>query len=294
MNQKKLIAIGIVAFLVVGVWGFKLVAANIARGKVDAVIAKMLDFADVDYGGIDVDLLGLDTHVKDIRAYLVPSGESLYVQELIIHDFDDEEDGKEEGFPSFVDVEFRGLQMDLGELGNDARPLYELGYKDKVFLNGRLSYRYDKEKKMLDLTGVEMGVSDMGTLKAAVRLGNIDLSSRGVLALPLTYPYVTVWGGEITYTDDSLAGRVLRKFAIDQGKDVETARKEIIREINAQEHKAKDDFVRAGWKALAKFAASPKRLSIKIAPNRPVPIVRLFMVRDINQAMKLLNLGFSY
>jgi len=130
MSKKLITGIGIVMLLVAIYFGIKMYASNVAEGKVDKAIAESANFADIDYKKVSVDLLGMDVTISDIIVSPAGAKKQFKIDEIIIHDFDNKSD-----IPSFLSITCNGIELNIQDLGEDAKKLRDLGYKDKMMVN---------------------------------------------------------------------------------------------------------------------------------------------------------------
>ena len=63
MSKKQITGISIVVVLIAIFIGIEMYAANVAEAKVNEAIAKVANFADIDYKSVSVDLIGMDVRV---------------------------------------------------------------------------------------------------------------------------------------------------------------------------------------------------------------------------------------
>ena len=86
--MKKPQVIGLGAAIIIGFAyvGAKMYASSIAEEKIDMAIANLVNYVDVDYRNVSVDLLGFDVHVSDIVISPVSSEEKINIDEIVVFD----------------------------------------------------------------------------------------------------------------------------------------------------------------------------------------------------------------
>ena len=92
MSKKQITGIGILVVLIAIYAGVKMYASNVAEGKVNEAIAKVANFADIDYKNVSIDLLGMNVRISDIIVSPADSKEKLKIDEIVIYDIDDKAD----------------------------------------------------------------------------------------------------------------------------------------------------------------------------------------------------------
>lgn len=284
MNIKKNTIIGALVLIAVFV-GIKMYASNAAEAKVNEAIAKVTDSADIDYESVSVDLLGMDTRISDITVSPVNSKEKIKIDEIIIYDMDDSSD-----IPAFLSMSVRGIELDIKELGKDAKKFIELGYNDKIMINLNADYTYDKEKRELDIKKIGVGADDVGEISINFRIGNIGLTPEEITGLLLTFPQILFHEAEIKYEDDSLVGRLMKQEAKEQKLTDKDFKKSIVAEIEKEIENVKDEFSQKAMREMIDFVEDPEEFSISIKPKKAYPFGRIMRVSDPIEAIKLLNI----
>jgi len=286
MSKKQITGIGIAVVLIAIYIGVKVYASNVAEGKVNEAIAKVANFADIDYKKVSVDLLGMDVRISDILVSPADSKEKIKIDEIIIHEVDDKSD-----IPTFLSVSVNGMELNLKELGEDAKEIRKLGYDDKILVNLNVDYIYDKEKKELNVRKLSIGADEVGEINASFRLGNVNLEpEEGIVGLLFTFPQVIFHEAKIQYEDDSLAERLMKLEAKERQTNVKDFKKSLIQEITKDIEKEKDDFTKKALSEIKEFLEDPEEFSISASPSKPYPFGRIMRVDDPKDIVKLLNI----
>lgn len=285
MSKKQITGIGIAVVLIAIYMGVKMYAANAAEEKVNEAIAKAANFAYIDYKKVSVDLLGMDVRISDILVSPVNAKEKIKIDEIIIYDIDDKAD-----IPTFLSISCNGIELNIKDLGEEAKVLKELGYDDKMMINLTAEYAYDKEKKELDIKEIGIGVNEAGKISVGFRLGNISIESEEIAGLLFNFRQIIFHEAKIKYEDDSLAERLMKLAAQEQQTNVKDFKKSLIQEVEKEIKKEKDDFTKKALSEIKEFLKDPKEFSISASPSKPHPLGHIMRVDDPRDFIKLLEI----
>jgi len=284
--SKKLITGVCVALILIAIYfGIKMYASNVAEKKIAKAIASLADYVDVNYRKVSVDLLGLDVHISDVLVSPANAKEKVKINEIVIYDVDQNSE-----VPTFLNLSLNGIEADLNEFGSKADGIRKLGYNDKLLLNVKIEYDYNKEKKELSLKQFKVGADDVGDIGVNIHLGNIDLSTEKIGGIIFTWPQIMLHEAKIGYEDHSLVGRLLKLAAKNGNINVNDFRTYVIQEIEKEIEKEKDEFNRNALKEMRDFIEHPEQFSISISPPEPLPLGRIISVNDPKDIIKLLNM----
>lgn len=290
MSKKKLIVICIAVVLTVVLiavyFGVKFYASNVAEKKINEAIAKVVNFVDVDYKKVSVDLFGMNARISGVLVSPVRTKEKIRIDKIIIRDIDDKS-----YIPSFLSVSLKGIEVNLNWLGDvvDMKEIKELGYSDKLLFNFHIDYNYDKEKQELNIKKLAVGANDVGKISISLHLGNIGLDPKKILRLPFTYPQIILYKAKIDYKDESLAERYFKLEAKKEDMDLENYKRSQIQKIEKEIEKEKSKLIKKALVAIKKYIDNPKRLSIFVSPSKPQPFGRIMRTKD-KDLFKLLNI----
>jgi len=285
MNKKQITGISIAVFFIAIYFGVKMYASNVAEAKVNEAIAKAANFADIDYGNVSVDLLGMDVRISDIIVSPADTKEKVKIDEIVIYEVDDKSD-----IPTFLSLSCDGIELNIEDLGEDGKQLRELGYNDKIMVNLNVNYSYNKEKKEIDIKKIGIGADEAGEINVSLRLGNISLEPEEIAGLIFGFPQVIFHEAKIEYDDDSLAERLMKFGAKEQKVSTDDFRKTLIKNVETEISKEKDEFAQKALSEIKEFLADPDELSISASPSKPQPIGRIMRTNDPKDMIKLLNI----
>jgi hypothetical protein len=282
MNAKKL-ALGGIGVLVVVYFGVKMYASGVAEKQIDDAISGVAVYANIEHGNVSVDLLGLDVHISDVMVVDARTGQEFTIDEVVIHDLDGDS-----RLPTFMDVSFKGIKG-LDGVDMIADQMKELGYEDGLVLNANVRYDYSRENRDFNVKRLTIAADGMADVEANAHFGNVDLEPEKLVALLVTYPYILVHSAEISYQDHSLAERVMTLTAKHYDVKVDEFREGVIKEIEQQMTKTKNNFTKGALKEVQGFIEKPRRLSISVSPSEALPIGRIMGVADPDQVIEMLN-----
>ena len=285
MKKKQIIGIGIVVVLIAIYFGTKMYASNVAEERVNLAIAKAANLVDVDYKKVSVDLLGMDVRITNILVSPAGAKEKIKIDEIIIHDIGDKSD-----IATFLSVSINGIELNLKELGKEAKGIRELGYTDKLLVNLNADYIYEKRKKELNVKKIGIGADDAGEINVSFHLGNIDLNPKEILGILFTYPQIILYEARVTYEDESLAERLIKLGAKQKNIDAKEFKIFLIQKIEKEIEREKDDFIKKALVEIKKFIDDPEEFSISVSPSKPYPLGRIMRVNDPKELIKLLNI----
>lgn len=285
MSKKQITGISIVVALIAIFIGVKMYAANVAEAKVNKAIEKVANFVDIDYKNVSIDLIGMDVRVSGILVSPADAKEKIKIDEIVVYDIDDKSD-----LPAYLSMACNGIELNIKDLGEDARQLVELGYTDKLMVNVSADYFYDKEKKELDMKKLSIGADDVGKIILSFRLGNISLEPKELAGLLFTFPQLIFHEAKIEYNDDTLAERLIKLGAKEQQVSPEEFRKFLIENVETEIEQEKDEFVQNALKEVKEFLSDPKEFSISLSPPKPQPLGRIMRANDPKDMIKLLNI----
>ena len=260
-------------------------AANVAEAKVNDAIAKVANFADIDYKSVSVDLIGMDVRISGILVSPADAKEKIKIDELVIYDIDDKSD-----IPTVLSLACNGIELNIDKLGEDAKQFRDLGYNDKMKVNLNVNYAYNKEKKELDIKKLGVDADEVGKINVSYRLGNISLEPEEIDGLLINFQQILFHEAKIEYEDDSLAERLMKLGAKEQQVTLEDFKKSLIENVEKEIAKEKDDFTRKALNEIKAFIEDPESLSISLAPEKPYPFGRIMRVNDPKYIAKLLNI----
>lgn len=258
-------------------------AAPISTGvtALDAFVGQLPPGMRIEIASARADAQGVVT-ARNI-AVTGPVLGRFHIGEMVLHDYD-----TANPVPAHVDMSLRGLALPFERLGGGARVvLNELGY-DRVTIDVDYAYRYDAASRRFELGTLGLTMAGAGALSLAAGLSNVAALDSGAPALGRAL----ISGGTITYSDQSLVARVLRRQAEAEGIGLAEYRERLFARLDAAIAGAERDQERALIAAVKTFIASPGDIVFTFAPPRPISPSEI-MALPMNAAAIQRTLGLS-
>ena len=281
MKKSQIIGIGAAIIIGCAYVGTKMYASSIAEEKIDIAIANLVNYVDVDYQNVSVDLLGFAVHISDIVVSPTKSEDKIHIDEIVIFDVD-----KDSDVPFFLHIALNGIQIPIDQI----EAVKNLGYNDYMLLNADIEYDYNATAKEIVLNRLQVGADGVGDIEISLRLSNIDLNPENVLAFLLTYPQIILHNGTMMYRDDSFIERLMRLQAETQDRDVTQMKDGMIIVIEHAIEEEEDEFTKQALTEIRNFVNAPEKLLISIEPIKPLPLGRLMRTQNPKELIKLLNI----
>jgi hypothetical protein len=130
-----------------------------------------------------------------------------------------------------------------------------------------MAYDWDLAKKHLAVHDTTLKIDELGTLTLSADLTNVAPGALGAVGARLAH-------GLVRFVDASLTDRMLHLAAAQTGADPAAFRKQM-EDLVAKQSVAYGPAMVAPGNAVSDFIASPKSLTIELAPPAPVPVMAL-------------------
>ncbi len=293
------IALWSVCALVIAVWGVKMHAED----KVRQVVRQAVNQSGQGGGRMTVNFRDQDLYFDpwrmalrldnlDVTPAASPADKSdaspanrpaLHIDRLLILDLD-----LDHPIPHHVSLRAEGLRLPATEavLGLLAGELRQQG-ADSLTGDLDLAYGYAPESKDLTIRTLGLEVPGWGRAKASLSLGNVDLGAdtwwKNFTA--------SIQGGELGLFPAAKPSAVTAPAltpANATGPLAQAALAEIDRDLALAERDGNAK-AQAALTALRHFAAEPGPLAVSLKPKEPVPVLYLFMGRNIPEIFSLLR-----
>ena len=270
MGKKILITVMVLALVAAAsFFGVQMYANNAVAKEVDALAEKTADSFELTYGSAKADIFNKAAYISDVTITPVAEGsEPSHINTVVIHDIDLDNE-----FPTYMNIAFKGMDVDMEALGERGAALKAMGY-DKLKSNLEIDYRYDVAGKELFLNKISNGIDEFGVLTFSTHLSSIDLSG-GPMALLFTFPTIVIHSAEASFTDDSFMGRLMDLVSQSRGIEVDELKVGIFETLDAEIENAPDDTSRELLSAVRTFIEKPDRITISINPPEPVAFMAL-------------------
>jgi hypothetical protein len=284
MKKMHLIAIGAAVVLAAAYFGIQAYASRQAEKKLDQQLSKFAGVLDVEYRRVDADLIGRSVRISDVRLGSPGEDRKTRIAEIVVRDFDDTAE-----IPARLSLACRGIEIDLRHLRAEKARLQRLGFGDTLEGSFDIDYRYDSTQKELAVRKLAFGIRDAGEIEFSLRLGNIDLDPRQAIGLLFTYPQILVHEAKACYRDASLVPRLFKLRAENENTTTEESTAALIRGIDQEMAREKDEFTRQALAQVKRFIENPRSLSVSASPEKPQPVGRLLRVKAPGDLVRLLR-----
>jgi hypothetical protein len=287
MNKRKGIFIGTaigVVLLAAGYLGVTYYLEIQAKRKVDDMILKTSEVMDIVYRTVDVDLIGWDTHIRDVTLSPVGEKEGVKIEDIAIYRIREHKDKSLD-----VHLAFNGINIRGEPFTQDIQSFGELDYRD-IKADLEIDYRYQRDKKELILDVFRLEAENMGTAEFSFHLSKFELEPEKGILMVFMIPRIQIHRAKVTYTDNSLVTRVIRMVAKKEGKTPEQIIRELADRMDQEISQSKGSSAVNSLEAFKRFIEKPGKIVISIAPKEPVAIRDLMEMETRSDWIKRLNI----
>ena len=196
--------------------------------------------------------------------------------------------------PHYVKVKVRGFEMKR-EKANAAtrRWMDKLRYKS-ITVDVEYAYRYRPDIRELVIEKARITGPQVGTLELSGRLTNVrSLDVRGLGDLIAIGMQSVVRGVQLTYTDGSLADRLIASYAAERGIDVKTYRASLVHDLDTEMRRTKSPNLRRQIQHVRAFVERPGKVTITVNPRTTVPVFLLAAMPSPNMIQRTLGINIT-
>jgi hypothetical protein len=292
-------AVVAIVLLAAALMGVKSYANHKASKELDSAIASLSAFVNVSYEDVDFGLLSQKLTVSKVNfspgglAALDKQGKGGSVRIASIS-VDDALNLSPDG----IGLTVKGVELDPAVLDNESA-MKELGIQGPLLLDFGLKIEVDQRDKELNIKNLSVRVQDLASLSIALSIGNVEFTEEmfgkvqqdpgQAMGLLLALAGATLKSAEISYVDESLAQKLMAKAAKEGEVSLEKFKSEWIEKVKASGEESKDEFVKGMVKPLTDFITTPRRISCKAAPKKPVPFGALMGLDSPETVIKTLG-----
>jgi hypothetical protein len=235
------------------------------------------------YADISVDIFERCVVLRQVDTTL-PGGQHLSADTVRITAFD-----QKNPVPHFIAAQARGLVVDVtpANVGDWAGPLSSLGF-DRIAGDAALDYRYDPDSGTLTIRNLSIKAPELGDVHLSGVLDRLDLAQLRMERLVGLRMART----DLVFTDRALVNAMVRSMARLLNTSEGDARGRLRAEMEGMADYARKSGNGVAAKALSglgDFVAAPGTMTISARPGEPVPVLYLFMGRDVYDNMELLK-----
>jgi hypothetical protein len=292
MKPKTMIIalIGCLCLLIITYFGVKIYFEKSLDKEIEKEIANISSFAHITYEDIRVEPIGKRISVAEITIVLQKLGEPVTIEEAMFYEEDTEQEGVKE-----THVKLSGIR--LKEDGGLMSHLKKMGYSTaNASITGRFIYDPNNRNlniKQFTIKDIHMGEATLKFHAQNINLSGIDKIPENIVLLLAKLSGIKIVGAELNYSDYSLLGNLYRLGASQSNKSVEQFLKEATDQIDSLFVEHNDPGTQSLLNRLHKFILSPDKITIRIKPLKPVPVVRLFFLDDPGEAVDILGLSIE-
>lgn len=265
MSKKQGIAVGVIIFLAIAYFGLTQYASHVAKTRLEAAIAKKGPYVQILYGNVSYNIFTQNTVIRAVSFKGPKMAVPIFAKEIIVRRLE-----MDSPKPTSVSMDILGIELEPSALGKEgAAELAALGYAGPWTCDVTVDMDCQVEKRELK-THTLYAAKDVGSLRFDFVLSNLDWAANTPEALMATLFTSAVKQAEIAYIDASLAERIFKKNATQQGLDLPTYKKQLTDQLDASLRQSPTPLSEAFVHALKQFIENPRQLTISANPAAPV------------------------
>lgn len=285
-GRKKwvaLVAVGVVAALVAGIY---LYANQLAKQRVDEVIAELEGKLECTYGDVSANPFTRAVTIRDVTVTSIAGKpiDGVSVQVLTIKG-----NPAKDADPQELDASVSKLTLDLARMGPEGAKWMTLGY-GTVVVDSRIDYRFSRKTGEFDLNHLEIAGQDLINVGLSLHLGDIDADVRSPKEA-LSRSTMTIRGGELVIKEAALIERFISSLAEKDGVTPAAYKERLTGTASALLGGGTSKLENDVSAAVVRLINEPRgTLRVTIAPEAPVSLEALKKAGDPGQQVKMLNL----
>ncbi len=292
--MRRKIGWAVVLLCVLAVAGYGVARWVVTRQVAEQIrknVAEMEAIEALDYGSLNVALIGQHVSLQDVTVTLAAPRQRLHIERVSVDGF-----RPGDAIPGRLHLLIEGLALSVDDplMKPVRRTLTQLGYQRlKVLLECR--YRFDESAGRLDVEQLRVDVGRMGTLNVTAELQNLDIGrlKQGLdnpLSMVVLLPSAAISGLRLDYRDASLVRRILKEGARRAGVSEADYTRRLSQDVAASLSGRQDARLAEAARAVARFLQKPGHISVRLSPAKPVPLLQLVFTRNPADLAALLGL----
>lgn len=267
-------------------------AGKEAKQAVKQLVAENEEIESLEYSDLKVGLLDQGGKIENVQLRLKGVDDPITIDRIEIGDM-----AQHEGRVVRADVKMEGLTLghDHVLLESIAPELTEMGY-DELVVNASAAYQYDPQERLLQLEKITLSAKEMGTLSMAITLAQVDPAlwdiekeNLNLGSLLTTFALVSLGPSQIEYEDKTLLKRWMKRQANKSGQRPEDFVRQLHQQIDQAAGETDQAIVKEALAAVKDFLADPDQITVRIAPEKPVALMR-FVLESPERLLENLNL----
>ena len=290
--KKKSICYGalVIAGIFILYFGVKFYTEKTVQRNIDNEIQKIAQFADVQYDDLQVDILGPSISLKDVVIKPRFWKEEIRIDEGVFYDLENED-----GIPSNIRFNLKGIYLNIARPDNFLKTYIESMGLENVKAELECAVSYDQKDRTLNVKQIKIGAGGVGKAELSLSLKNIDPETIGslpqnIVLLLITLSGVSIESAEIKYQDETLMDKVITVAARQKSQQADDYYQSLVQRLEQALNNETDPDVKKAIKGIQDFMKKKDRISIMLAPKKPVPFGKLYWIRDLKPLVDLLGI----
>ncbi|MEJ2120696.1 MAG: hypothetical protein P8Z76_08270 [Alphaproteobacteria bacterium] len=289
MKKGRIAGLAVIAVIAGGGYFVaQLYADRVADRRIGAILTKLPKGTAVKYRTAGYSIWNGEIRLRDVRVDSQVAG-AARIKGVTVADFD-----KFHRVPHYVKVKVRGFEMKR-EKANAAtrRWMDKLRYKS-ITVDVEYAYRYRPDIRELVIEKARITGPQVGTLELSGRLTNVrSLDVRHLGDLIAIGMQSVVRGVRLTYTDGSLADRLIASYAAEKGIDAKTYRASLVHDLDAEMRRTKSANLRRQIQHVRAFVERPGKVEIVVKPRTTVPVFLLAAMPSPRMIQRTLGINIT-
>jgi hypothetical protein len=289
MKKGRIAGLAVIAVIAGGGYFVaQLYADHLADRRIGAILTKLPKGTEVKYRTAGYSIWNGEIRLRDVKVDSQVAGEAR-IKGVTVADFD-----KFHRVPHYVKVKVRGFEMKR-EKANAAtrRWMDKLRYKS-ITVDVEYAYRYRPDIRELVIEKARITGPQVGTLELSGRLTNVrSLDVRHLGDLIAIGMQSVVRGVQLTYTDGSLADRLIASYAAERGIDAKTFRASLVHDLDAEMRRTKSANLRRQIQHVRAFVERPGKVVITVKPRTTVPVFLLAAMPTPHMIQRTLGINIT-
>jgi len=255
-------------------------AGREAKLAIERLVTENEDVESLEYSDLTVGLLEQGGKINDVRLQLKGIEDPIVIDQLELENV-----AQKEGRTVQADVSMGGLTLkhDHALLESITPELEAMGYAE-VVVDATAAYQYDPQKRRLTLEKIDLSAKDMGKLSMDLTLDQVnpelwEVKKKDFNLGPFltTFALVSIGPSKIEYEDHSLLKRWIKRQAQRSGRQPEALVRQWRQVIDQEADRNNSSIVQAALGAVKDFLADPDRITVRIAPEKPLTLMRFVL-----------------
>ncbi|RLA07492.1 MAG: hypothetical protein DRQ51_05900 [Gammaproteobacteria bacterium] len=279
--KKIIVAIVIVVLVVGGYFGFLQYQSNQAQVKFDKSLEEISQYADIYYENLSISPT-MSASLDNVKITTkIPPTQTINIKNITIHNFEQKDNNV------VADLIITGMEVDLGQIGEDGKILTELGYGNVLMVDAIINFDYNFKAKKLNFKKFSYSIKNLGKITVSFVLNEIIIDQKSPMSIIAIYPKIELNRAKISYADFGLADKIFSKIE----KEDKLKKADIIQVIEVLPYnKEQSKEIKA---ELVKFINKPNNITLSVKPAKPMPVSKMLTLQSPESekdTLKIINL----